>query len=119
MTTDRDKFLTEAMGLCWHEEIIWNSTGYGKCPKCQFADEDGFGHIVFAHTDFSTWPGFGLLWEWAQKQEWFWLFCLQQIYTENSDAPFEKIDWDRNISVGLIHPDRFSGAVYAFLKEPK
>ncbi|HDZ62293.1 MAG TPA: hypothetical protein ENH40_04015, partial [Nitrospirae bacterium] len=59
----RDKFLTEAMELCWHDlaKVGKYQMACFKCGKAkQFA----------LNPDFSTWQGFGQLWEWTIKQEW-------------------------------------------------
>lgn len=77
MNTERDKHLTEAMGECWYQS---NQT---------------------YNTNFSTWEGFGKLWEWSQKQEWW------EDYINN----FE------NHSLINVNPDRFADTVYTYLKE--
>lgn len=85
----RDKFLTEAIiGL---------------------TKEWSHGTDQFRAIDFSTWEGFGKLWEWALKQEWF------------KEIPF---NFDDNryhddymlFPVDFIHPDRLADAVYEYLK---
>ena len=100
--SDRDKFLTEAMGECWHEQHIKND----KHIWCICGEEFTRGcdlreHIAWRVENFSTWEGFGKLWEWAPKQEW-WQ------------------DWFGNNYIRIwyfIDPDRFADAVYEFLKE--
>ena len=101
----RDKFLTEAMGECWHENIF--SPGGGYCGKCQ---ESHSKMRPLPNNNFSTWEGFGKLWEWAQEQEWwgnldFYIFHFNEYYPDIED--FQE----------LIHPDRFADAVYKFLKD--
>lgn len=102
--SERDKFFTEAMGGCWHEpercydfEYEWQDNW--RCTKCgKGCDKNNLS--------FSTWSGFGKLWEWAQAQEWFWdcvMYCHNELKYETIPA------W--------IHPDRFANAVYKFLKE--
>jgi len=102
MSIERDKFLTEAMGKCWHEgqHPIYCTP----CAKC--------GEISSTfrplHFDFSTWAGFGLAWEWVQSQNW--------------RGSFMRYYWNAtkwNHVFDLINPDRFSDALYAFLKERK
>ena len=62
--SERDKFLTECMGECWH---MYNSRkGLVNCIHCQ--------KEMPLNNDFSTWDGFGKLWEWTRKQEWFSTF---------------------------------------------
>lgn len=103
MTVERDKFLTEAMGECWHEVLRPMDT-IPHCKKC--------GIRLFLDTqdnsDFSTWPGFGKLWEWAMQQEWFpeWIGWAK--------GPGYAIAY---LDIDLLHPDRFADALYNFLKE--
>ena len=80
---ERDKFLTESMGECWHE---------------------------FSN-NFSTWEGFGKLWEWAVKQEWFsdFLKHAEKIMKMPITGWIEY----------FVQPDRFADALYKFLKEKK
>ena len=61
------------------------------------------GNSVLYNPDFSTWKGFGILWEWAIKQEWFKkLFCYGLL-----------------IQTEFINPDEFSDTIYEFLKQKK
>lgn len=106
----RDRFLTEAMGECWHEmevtgKVRLNGFQVERCKHCGKKD-DFLGD--YTPNDFSTWEGFGKLWEWTQKQEWWIVFC----------------QFESNLSIDtsciikrLIHPDRFADAVYEFLRE--
>lgn len=96
MSVERDKFLTKAMGECWHDYSYPNN-----CVKCNKQIQD----LYFI--DFSTWSGFGKLWEWAQKQEWWKPF----VYKVNS------IDDVYHISNSIIDPDRFADTIYSYLKE--
>lgn len=117
MKNERDKFLTEAMGECWHE---WEGPQYYKqvddSPRyvCQLC---GIGSAYNTRqTDFSTWTGFGKLWEWAQGQEWWGMFGDKVIYDE-SDITHEKHQqWISDLE-WFIRPDRFADAIYIFLKE--
>jgi hypothetical protein len=83
---ERDKFLTEAMGI--------NGGWYNH----EYVQKWGI-------IDFQKWAAFGMLWEWAQKQEWWNDFFQSSCYEAN--------DWFQL----LINPDRFANAVYEFLKE--
>ncbi len=92
----RDRSLTEAMG-----SERWN-------------DYDRTEH----NNTFSSWRGFGKLWEWAQQQEWFKKFLV----SANVSCGYEmSIDFAEAVGVSLpdelIQPDRFADAVYSFLKE--
>ena len=108
MNTERDRFLTEAMGGVW---LPTTNMGMVKGPTCKESTT----------TKFSTWAGFGKLWEWAQEQEWFDLFqcCLYyHEYLKHCHKPGdEKLDNDKVLHNELIHPDRFAAAVYEFLRE--
>jgi hypothetical protein len=103
---ERDKFLTEAMGECWHEHLVKTGTFSTLCNKC-------LAHVT--NNDFSTWPGFGKLWEWAQKQEWFNIFMLGKgwLIWPETQSPFMV----QQSYFNLIHPDRFADVLFAFLKE--
>lgn len=94
---ERDKFLTEALGLCWHKY-----KGYGYyCLKCQNY-KLGQGQDY----DFSDWSGFGILWEWAQKQEWWVDFLHDELH------PY----WEDQVK-RLVDPTYFASAVYSFLRK--
>lgn len=90
MNIERDKFLCEQMG--WTE-----------CQGCQGKEPDyGWRDIE----NFSTWEGFGRLFEFCQKQEWKKEF-------------FERLDYWHDDLNDIINPNRFADAVYAYLKEQK
>ena len=108
---DRDKFLTEAMGECWHDKLgrpIIPNQDWISCSKC---------HTKYpTYNNFSTWEGFGKLWTWSLTQVWWQSFCKQ----------LTALDGGRGATVFLsgcyildieIHPDKFANALYAFLKE--
>lgn len=107
--TERDKFLTEAMGECWHG---WRE------PKPKYIGDarwpctcgENHGDIDF-NNDFSTWEGFGKLWEWVQKQEWWILFV------DDNQTDEHGLETINGYLRRLINPDRFADAVYKFLKE--
>lgn len=111
----RDKFLTEAMGECWHEP--YPETGY-TCKKC---DESGYLnrlHCEELRLDLSTWQGFGKLWEWAQQQEWWDKFLFEQESSYLSDSlGYPETYAMRWMGENLVNPDRFADAVYEYLKE--
>jgi hypothetical protein len=114
------RYLTEAMGDCYHkiEKIYYfDSIGkdfYYRCTKCNSVDMHssdlpstlGLKLVKTWDTiDFNTWDGFGKLFEWARKQKWWHEFAW--VHSESLN----------NLTVRLIHPDRFSSALYKFLKE--
>lgn len=102
MNTERNKFLTEAMGECWHE-VSQRPYGYYLfvCKKCGTQSTRDFSIC------FSTWEGFGKLWEWAKKQDWWSYFSVC------------RIGYYGGINQDFIHPDNFADALYSFLKENK
>ena len=131
MNNEKDKYLTEVMGECWHElkaetsrVTIMRATGGAICTKCneywnynsgtsrynsQYNRNEVFPEKV--NNNFSTWGGFGKLWEWSQKQDWFPELIRQTCYYEMCRNEFSK----GNDSI--IHPDRFAGSIYQFLKK--
>lgn len=143
MNTERDKFLTEAMGIKlssnnYRVEITWpfpnGSIAFrGSKEKChEYADrhkEKGYAGDILAIVpvnqrkaiDFSTWEGFGKLWEWTQEQDWFDLFQCEIYYHDyrkhNYHKGDEKLDNDEVLRNVLVNPTNFANAVYEFLKE--
>lgn len=97
----RDKYLTEAMGKCWHkfeQEFWWGN----RCITC--GQDDNYIWQP-KNINFSTWEGFGKLWEWIQEQQWqddfiTGLECEQDTYNRK---------W--------LHPNKFADEVYTYLKE--
>jgi len=112
MKEERDRFLTEAQGECWHE---WNDKRICKCLKCkalwgEVASEMAGIHCYESLTpEFSEWDGFGVLWGWAKKQEW-WGDEFQKC-SSDMENPITYI------YENLINPDYFADAVYKFLRE--
>ncbi|MCK5236498.1 MAG: hypothetical protein KAR06_05870 [Deltaproteobacteria bacterium] len=101
---EQNKFLTEAMGFCYHVwELKENFIDGHECIHCKkywpmmpATQIDGI--------NFSTWVGFGKLWNWAIEQNWWDEFIMR---------PFSQA----HIIENLINPERFANAVYEFLKE--
>lgn len=100
MNTEQDKFLAEAMGGWWHYSVY---TGRGNECSCG----KWWSECSKNHPDFSTWEGFGKLWEWSSKQEWWDEFKYSLGY-----SPVE----NEGLGDSYIHPDRFADAVYNYLK---
>ena len=88
MIEGRDKFLTEAMGEKWYTRADENPNW----PK-QFQAKN---------SNFSTWNGFGKLWEWCQKQPWWIEFIAKST--------------QRNYLLDLVNPDKLADAVYTYLR---
>ena len=85
-----NKYLTEAMGECWHEGPL-----EGRLCSCGSM----WLHCLDMNIDFFTWEGFGKLKEWAEVQKWW------------GDFQEDTIMWL------LVNPERFATAIYEFLKE--
>ena len=134
-TLERDKFLTEAMSECWHENIR-DMNGITHILKCtcgriyssgrkEYIDSEVNHELrkeyACRNNDFSTWGGFGKLWEWTSKQEWWDSFypyslCSQSVTVSTlcysgQDEIFHIFDQK------FIDPDKFANAVYEYLKE--
>lgn len=119
MNIERNKFLTEMLGECWHgDEIIdyrnnASSTqavckcGKGSLWKSRFNDED----FQFIQNNFSTWGCFGkllnLLTHHDRKHDFFAKYG--SIVQGEDGSKFY-------IEDSLIDPDKFADAAYEFLK---
>jgi len=131
MNQQRDKFLTEAMGIKssgnYKVGITYpfpaGSIAFrGTLEDCEsytnrHKNKGYAGDIAFIEPvnvriiNFSTWPSFGKLWEWAINQKWWQKFAqekLDKMYYVNDEDVFPQ---------ELINPDNFANAVYDFLKE--
>jgi hypothetical protein len=104
MNTDRDRFLTEAMGGCWHEasrDPVFDDSPRCVCGKWWSACYEN------KNPNFSTWEGFGKLFCWAKEQRWWDSFRYEFIRSPGGGAYLDE----------YIAPDRMSNAIYEFLKE--
>jgi hypothetical protein len=112
MNKDRDKYLTEAMGDCWH--IV----NYGRCEKCNkviHRDRDEIDDYSL-NLHFSSWDGFGKLWIWANEQRWWYNFwCNSLLWTSKCYRPDFMITDEFRFS--FVNPDNFADALYVYLKE--
>ena len=119
MNIERDKFLTEAMGECFHDWETSDAMPDGwifKCKKCSekwrtIDYNEMFPTFPYEGVNFSIWENFGKLWEWSQKQEW-WGYFIHKNYCKNG----KQLTVDTMLS-NLINPDKFADAVYEYLKE--
>ena len=111
----RDQFLTEWLGECWHEwELQIEDAGpyakFGewlyKCSKCEAHSNENMSDRMVVRPSFSTWPGFGKLWEAAQKDEDEWDKFVRWYWKEQWDITSGWI----GISQTMVHPDRFADA---------
>ena len=89
MNIERDKFLTEAMGEVWYAD--WVQTG----------DSEGCGYYCYKN-DFSTWEGFGKLWNFMKFKQPFWSDCCEDLQCYIGE---------------YVNPDNFANYVYKYLKE--
>lgn len=102
--SERDKFLTEAIGECLHENGEIEIEDMTVCPNC-FCDPHW--------NDFSTWAGFGKLWEFSNQQEWWGEFKDSTVCYALSWEALKMFIVDPE----LIDPDYLATTVYEFLKE--
>lgn len=113
--SERDKFLTEVMGECWHirEGIEYYTDSGTPYHVCRCGKKLVFHEIsTFYNPNFSTWIGFGKLWEWATQQDWWEKFTDLCEYNRQFHQK-----WAHQVLPEIIHQDKFADAVYKFLKE--
>jgi hypothetical protein len=106
MNIERDKFLTEAMGECWH--IV----NYGRCEKCNkviHRDRDEIDDYSL-NLHFSSWDGFGKLIGFINHNTDMRDFISE--YFDNGDG-----NWPFNWVARKINPDKFANALYEYLME--
>ena len=116
MKDEDRKLLTEAMGECWHETIL--RTTMDKCwlNVCSCGANTGPNstekHINDSNRTFDNWHDFGVLWEWASKQDW-WLDMVAYFEGDANFRAFCLID------TRMIDPIKFAEAIVEKLKEAK
>lgn len=89
-----NKYLTEAMGECWHTSFN-NTESLCSCGKPAYCC------YYTKNNDFFTWEGFGKLKEWVEVQEWW-----KEWYSNHYMSAWY-----------FVNPERFATAIYGFLKE--
>ena len=109
--SERNKYITEAMGECWHD-YFWQDA-YPECfYECILCSDQVFGQTMNpsnnSNLNFSTPEGFFKLWNWAIEQEWWWKF-------RNSILTGDAFDY-QNIE-HIINPDNLANAIEKYLKE--
>ncbi len=102
MDDERNRFLTELMGHCWHDydidkPINTYSLEAFICKKCK-----GF---ILGNNDFSQEEDFMRLFNWAKGQE-----KLKKITEEYNEEDFK--DPER----GKTYRERFANSIYDFFK---
>jgi hypothetical protein len=109
MNGERDKFLTEYFGECWHKSAP-REGDYKTALTCRLCG------VVMSTTnkphDFSTPDGFFWLWNKCQEQEW---WTVKSPFWAGYTA--YKSHGRFKIGEAFINPDRFADTLYQFLKE--
>jgi hypothetical protein len=105
----RDKFLTESMGLCWHDNYKHKGPTFKDRYDKYICNQCGIECAYSPHfprIDFSTWKGLGKLWEWANEQTWWNQFAGNNIghWTFDGKKVF--------VHEYFITPNNFSDALY-------
>jgi hypothetical protein len=114
---ERDCFLWEKMGRCYHEDIYvyFNDTnkrdgGGWQCSKCN-AKAGSYRSACYSshkhsegNPNFSEWSGFAIIWEWSQKQIWIRDFE----YIRSGHVGLYRHD--------LINPDNYANEIWEFLR---
>ena len=101
---EQNKYLTEAMGDCWHDwdgKTSWSVKDMCRCgahPACHLKPPN-----------FSTWEGFGKLWAWARKQDWWDVSFIYDMIEDDSQKGM--------VYEELINPENFARAVVDFLQK--
>ena len=103
MNEERDRFLTEAMGMCWHDfdpddHINTYSLEAYICKKCK-----GF---ILGNNDFSVEEDFSRLLDWVNGQKRF-----QKLLARFSEPDF------KDAGKGQSARDKFADELYLFLKQ--
>ncbi len=102
MNQERDKYLTEAMGACWHRYDIdkfintYSLEAY-ICETCKA--------FILGNNDFAEAEDFAKLWKWAGQQE-----RLRPITSAYSEEDLFNKD------SGRVLRERFADELSAFLK---
>lgn len=60
-------------------------------------------------SDFSTWGGFGELWEWSAKQDWWEDFLISLTIIKEYEGHLVDM-------MAIYSPEEFADAIYVFLK---
>jgi len=116
-------------GECWHELELHNME-YRRCKLCSrgFSTENGIVDSLTGehiNPDFSTWEGFGWLWERVIEKEWWNGFLAYRTYPNPKDKPLraallekvlEDILRESFIELRLINPTCFTEALKEYLE---
>ena len=105
-----DKELFEKIcrdGECWHEFEFWNAgvgNVCGKCKKWFYWNEKDQAKLKMP--DFTTWEGFGWLWERCIEKDWWRTFKNYIISGDCAD-----------VNENYINPTRFVKALKEYFEE--
>lgn len=113
--SDRDKFLTEKMGLCWHDWFYKGTHPPYRDPEfkpdkiCSNCGIDFYKQLSLGinecNFDFSTPEGFFKLWNWAAEQDW-WQHFIERVTVGHFKV--------RDI-ISIINPTVFADEVWGYL----
>lgn len=112
MNKERDKFLTESMGLVYHD---WGYTDYGSwyCATCDVEKEDDcYEQVYHKNYDFSTWQGFGILKKFICEYK-----DCESFFDMYLDTITDRAEEGVTDTFRRIQPDDFANKVYEFLQE--
>lgn len=107
--TERNKFLMEALGYEQKESAIDLGLGLGSMfSGVWWVKEECKRSSI---TDFSSWAGFGELWEWANEQKWWYTFLNNDLMRLHVGDYSEYEYFDTK----MINPDKFATAIHKHL----
>ena len=120
----RDKFLTEEMEECWHEEDknLYIRNNQRKCRICKEWQTIKTGaDFSIVHADFSTWDGFGKLKYYLEtigEIDHFlnWYIAKKRKEFFGVSIPCRVEFYKKCILVLMKTPDRFADATYEWLR---
>ena len=109
----RDQFITEViLKECWHKWPMITQELEAKKSLCCKCGLPAYNSIYFErNNDFSTWEGFGKLWEFSTKQEWWEDFLTRFTIYGNLDNTLEQAI---RVLLPMINPDTFADAITKF-----
>lgn len=108
MNKQRAVYLMLELG-CWHEQDDVYKGLNGHCKHCGKEFMCLGVPDAELNPDLTTWPGFGIMWEQAQKMEW-WVPFLKWIWVHEDQLFLGRM----NIGVKFINPETFMNLLYEF-----
>lgn len=105
------RFLTEAMGRCWHEEdedferfYLGRLNNHSACCKCGLP-------FLYEELSFTDWPGYGRLMEWSRQQVW-WDDFYASVFLPGLAKELGKTAQGQS----LLEPAGFAPAIETYLR---